>query len=74
MKKRINEKEKTAILEEILKVKDILFNENASADERNVEWKRIADFAYKKLRIVGRDYKFFKNSFWYGCKSSLGVS
>lgn len=74
MAKRINDKQKVAILEEILKVKDILFNDSVSDESKNSEWKRIADFAQKKLKIKGRDYKFFKRSFWYNCKSALGVS
>lgn len=71
---RINDKQKIALLNEILKVKDILFGDNSSDDVKNAEWKQIADFAKKKLKIHGRDYKFFKGSFWYGCKSALGVS
>lgn len=60
------------ILEEILKSKDILFDENLSDTAKNVEWKRIADFANKKFKLQ-RDVKYYKGSFWYNCRSSLGV-
>jgi hypothetical protein len=73
MVRRITDKQKISVLQEMVKVKDSLFGDG-SEESKIEEWKRIADFAKKNLKIQGRDYKFFKNSFWYNCKSGLGVS
>ena len=70
----VSDKDKVLILQRILSVKGLLFGENHSTEDKNEEWKRIAKYASDDLRIRGRDYKYFKNSFWYGCKTSLSVS
>lgn len=70
----INGTHRALILERILKVKGILFDESRSIDERNGEWKKIADYAKQHLKMKNRDYKYFKNTFMYSCKASLVVS
>lgn len=70
----MDSKTRVLILQRILKVKGLLFDDERSMDDKNIEWKRIADYAQRELGVRGRDYKFFKGPFMYNCKNSLGVS
>lgn len=71
---RMENKHRVLILERVLKVKGILFDESRSIDEINGEWKKIADYAKKNLKMKNRDYRYFKGPFMYTCKTSLVVS
>lgn len=74
MVRQMDNKHRALILEKILKVKGVIFDETRSVDEINGEWKKIADYAKKSLKMKDRDYRYFKGPFMYSCKTSLVVS
>lgn len=74
VRRGITDRNKVLILQRVLESKGMLFGENHSSEEKNGEWKKIADYAKKTLKIQDRDFKYFKGPFWYGCRTSLAVS
>lgn len=74
VRRGLSDRQKVLVLQRILQAKGLLFGDNHSIEEKNAEWKKIANYAQTKLRIADRDFKYYKGPFWYSCKTSLAVS